>query len=114
MGYGHKGLIVPQEPVEIKSLIKDVRVRLAKEGYAGADCDSLSVWSFNRMPKYLWNEWGRDLKREGITWQEFLKILKLHTIDLIEWALYDRLEWEDMVRRIECTIETYAQRVDKK
>ncbi len=104
------GLSIPREPVELKELIKDVRRRLIREGSKESiDYDSLSVWSFNSLPKYLWDHWKDELKGAGITWQIFLKVLKLHTIDVIEWALRDSLSWEGLVKRIETSIENYSR-----
>ena len=107
------GLYTPREPVELKKLIKTVRERLASEGSAeDIDYDSLSVWSFNRLPKYLWKWWKDELKIRGITWQKFLRILKLHTLDMIEWALRETLSWEELVKRIDTSIENYSSRGD--
>ncbi len=100
-------MILPEEPKDVKELIKYVRNRLGGEG--NIDYDSLSVWAFNRLPKYLWECWGAELRRRGVTWQKFLKIMKLHTSDIVAWALYDQLEWSEVVRRIERTIETYSK-----
>jgi len=74
------------------------------------DYDSLAVWSFNRLPKYLWEQWKSDLKERGITWQKFLRILKLHTLDMIEWALRDSLTWPDLVKRIETSVINYSSK----
>jgi hypothetical protein len=101
------GLPLPEEPKGIKELIKAVRARLGDRG--SVDYDSLSVWAFNRLPKYLWGHWGDELKRRGITWQKFLKIMKLHTLDVVAWALHDELEWAELAKRIEHTIETYSE-----
>ena len=101
------GLPVPREPVEIKALIRSVRKKVGDVN--DIDSDSLAVWSFNRLPKYLWECWKAELKSRGITWQKFLRILKLRTMDVIEWGLYDRLGWEELVKRIEHTIETYSE-----
>ena len=47
-------LPVPKEPVELKELIRVVRARMGREGSrSDIDYDSLAVWSFNRLPKYL-------------------------------------------------------------
>lgn len=99
------GLPVPKEPVEVKEFIKEVRSYLG----SGNDVknDSLAVWSFNKLPKYLWNQWGGELRRRGITWQKFLRILRLRTEDMIEWALRESLSWEKLVKKIEKTINNY-------
>ena len=103
------GLSVPREPVEIKELMRTVRARMGCEDNRNdIDYDSLAVWSFNRLPKYLWEHWKSDLKERGITWQKFLRILKLHTLDMIEWALRDSMSWSELVRKIEKSIDNYS------
>ena len=97
------GLPIPDEPEDVKSFIRDVRSRLGPE--KNIDWDNLAVWAFNRLPKYLWSVWKEDLKAHGVTWQKFLKILRFHTLDMVDWALYDKLEWQDLIKRILSTIE---------
>jgi len=106
MGIEVIGLKVPKEPVEIKELIRMVRAGLGDD--ADVDYDSLAVWAFNRLPKYLWNEWKDELKLRGITWQKFLRILRMHTSDIIEWALYDKLGWIELVKRLVALLERYS------
>ena len=100
------GLPIPKEPQEIKLLIKNVRERLGSGN--DIDYDSLAVWSFNRLPKYLWKHWKEDLKRRGISWQKFLRILRFRTLDIIEWSLKESVTWEELVKRIESTINKYS------
>jgi hypothetical protein len=100
------GLPVPREPTEIKELITAVRARLGTGD--DIDWDSLAVWSFNRLPKYLWFCWKDELKERGITWQRFLRILRLRTADIIAWGLKNSLSWEELVKRLETTIENYS------
>jgi len=105
------GLSLPEEPKDIKELIRAVRARMPETSSAeGIYYDSISVWSFNKLPKYLWECWKSDLRKRGITWQIFLRILKLRTMDIIEWALHDKLEWAEFVKRVEHTISTYARK----
>jgi len=100
------GLKVPREPVEIKEFIQVVRARLG--GGADVDYDFLAVWAFNRLPKYLWNEWKDELKQRGTTWQKFLRILRVHTLDMVEWALRGSMPWPELVRRVEESIDRYS------
>jgi len=102
-------LPLPDEPRDIKSFIKSIRDSLGGSN-PNVDYDSLAVWSFNKLPKYLWETWRDELEKRGITWQKFLRLLSLHTMDLVEWALYDRLGWVGLVERIEATIKTYSGR----
>ncbi|MCC6014472.1 MAG: hypothetical protein LM564_02060 [Desulfurococcaceae archaeon] len=102
------GLPIPREPTEIKELIVAIRARLGAGN--DIDWDSLAVWSFNRLPKYLWSCWKDELKERGITWQKFLRILRLRTADIIAWGLKDLLSWEEFVERLEITIDSYTRR----
>lgn len=101
------GLPVPREPVEIKRLIMTVRAELQTEDEI--DRDTLAVWSFNRLPKYLWSCWKDELNRRGITWQKFLRILKLHAGDAIEWVFGSSLSWEELIGRLEVSINRYSR-----
>ncbi len=103
------GLNIPREPVEIKEFIRVVRIRLGGDvNIEGIDYDSLAVWAFNRLPKYLWGEWRDELKQRGVTWQLFLRILRMHTLDMIEWALKGSMLWSELVRRIVKSIDRYS------
>ncbi len=95
-------LDMPPEPEEIKSLIRDVRAGLSPN--RDVKLDSIAVWSFNKLPRYLWSYWKDELKKGGLSWQEFLTILKLHTKDIIDWALKNRLTWDEFVERLRGTI----------
>jgi len=101
------GLLKLREPTEIKELIKAVRARLGSD--LSIDWDSLAVWSFNKLPSYLWSYWKEGLKERGITWQSFLRILKLRTHDIIEWSLRNSISWEELVKRLEATIDSYSR-----
>jgi len=101
------GLSLPEEPRDIKSFIKSVRSSLGG-GIPDIDYDSLAVWGFNKFPKYLWEAWRGELGRRGVTWQKFLRILSLHTKDIVDWALYDRLGWAELVKRITISIDSYS------
>jgi len=101
------GLLKPREPTEIKELIMAVRARLG--GDVDIDWDSLAVWSFNKLPSYLWSYWRGDLKERGITWQSFLRMLKLRTLDIIEWSLRNSISWEELVKKLEATIDSYSR-----
>ena len=72
------GLTIPKEPTEIKEFIKDVRARLGSS--TNIDWDSLAVWSFNKLPGYLWSHWREDLKEKGINLADFSKDIKAEDI----------------------------------
>mgnify|MGYP000137060238 CR=1 FL=1 len=73
------------------------------------DYGSLVVWSFNRLPKYLWECWKQGLEERGITWQKLLGNLELRTAGITEWGLYGRLSWGELAERIRYTIEVYSE-----
>lgn len=100
------GLSKLPEPFDIKEFIKKIREGLG-EG-ENLKYDSQAVWSLNKLPKYLWNGWKQELKRRGVGWQMFLRILRLHTIDAIEWALRGALSWEEFLNRVSKSVEQYG------
>ena len=102
------GLRELDEPLEIKEFIRKVRKDIGGEN--DIDNDALAVWTFNKFPKYFWDNWKSELKKMGIKWQLFLKILKMHTDDFIKWAIYDKMEWDEVVERLSSTIEQYAKK----
>jgi hypothetical protein len=94
------------EPLDIKSRIKNVRRSICSENN-DADCDRVAVWSFNDLPKYLWTAWSQELKEYGYTWQKFLKVLKLSTGDIVLWAIKDSITWNSLIDRIKYLLVTY-------
>ncbi|MEL9909032.1 MAG: hypothetical protein QXP97_06465 [Desulfurococcus sp.] len=53
------------EPIDIKEFIKQVR-RGLNEGDS-VEYDSQAVWSLNKLPKYLWEGWKEELRKNGVT-----------------------------------------------
>jgi len=49
-----------------------------------------------------------ELRKSGVSWQTFLRILKLHTIDAIEWAIRGTLTWQEFLDRVSKSIERYG------
>jgi len=60
---------------------------------------SYAIWLGNRLPKYLWNLWGKDLKSEGLRWQDFLKCLSKFEGDIIKWV-EGEVSWERLTSEI--------------
>lgn len=102
------GLGKLDEPVGIKEFIRKVRAEIG--GDNSIDSDALAVWTYNKLPKYFWDSWKAELKERGIKWQLFLKILKMHTDDFIKWALYDKIDWDEVVERVSSMVEQYAEK----
>ena len=99
-------LETPEEPAHIKKRIKEVREILSREASIDRlSQDTLSVWFFNLLPKYLWDHWGPALRSNGITWQKFLRLLKYDTKYMRLWA-FDKISWEELVKEIKNTINT--------
>jgi len=103
MGY----LKIPSEPKNIKEFI--ISVRRGLKGSDDIDYDSSAVWYLNKLPKYLWNEWKDELIHRGYSWQRFLRIMRFHTNDLILWALEDKLNWEELVKKVINTLKRYEK-----
>jgi len=99
-------LPIPPEPREIKEFIKKHRGKLGSE--PDIDYDSLAVWYLNKLPSYLWKYWKSNLESLGYTWPKFIKVVKYATDDIIDWALYDNLEWNGLVKRLSKLLERYA------
>lgn len=100
-------LPIPPEPEEIKEFIKKQRGKLSSE--PDINHDSLAVWYLNKLPSYLWRYWKTYLEDAGYTWQKFVKVMKYATDDIIDWALYDNLGWEELVKRLTRLLERYAR-----
>jgi len=99
-------LETPEEPAHIKKQIKEIREMLAREASIDRlSQDTLSVWIFNLLPKYLWDHWGPTLRKNGITWQKFLRLLKYDTKYIRLWA-FDKISWEDLIKEVKNTINT--------
>ena len=86
---------VPDEPKEIKRKIQ----MFASEFKDHIKSESLAVWMFNLLPKYLWDSWKLELKAQGLSWKEFLKVLSRHTEEFVDWALRGG-EWEKVVKKL--------------
>lgn len=99
------GLPHIDEPVDIKNRIKQLE-RVMCAG-SNADCDKIVVWNNNELPRYLWNLWSVELRKQGYSWQRFIKVLKLVTGDIVLWALKDTLTWDELIKKISSMLETY-------
>lgn len=98
-GYTRHGdemsLLRRDEPVELKNDIQELIGRMKEETW---DYQSLGVWAANKVPQYLWTklDWKSALKKEGWTWQKFLKMISYHTNDLIRWVS-NETSWDELV-----------------
>ena len=93
-------LTIPPEPMMLKRRFieqkKGIEMKL----------DSLTLWFGNRLPSYLWKDggWSKTLKKEGYSWQSFLKILSLHKKEMISWSR-NTLSWNDFLLKIQDTLK---------
>ena len=90
-------LDISPEPIEIKSSL-----RIAEESGKSHEewMDQMATWFKNKLSSYLWRAWRDKLASHGYSWQRFLRVLKLHIQDMILWALYNKISWNELVSRI--------------
>lgn len=62
------------EPVELK---QEAQLYRQKQKYPDMSHDTFYIWLVKNLPSYLWTKcrWKDVLKKEGISWQRFQKIL---------------------------------------
>jgi hypothetical protein len=90
-------LVDPAEPMELKNRI--IRIKAALSSGSRIDWESATVWIGNSLPKHLWENWKRELSKNGFTWQKFLKFMKYHTEDVILWS-NEEISWKDFVEKV--------------
>ncbi len=93
-------LETPPEPEDLRNLISEV----IKSGLS----PKYALWLGNKLPKYLWRYWGVELKREGVKWQDFLKLLSSLSEDVMAWAS-GNMEWSELIRRIKKSLKPALQ-----
>ena len=81
----------PKEPIEIKEFITNL--------INGDVSPTYAIWLGNKLPKYLWGFWGKELKSTGLKWQTFLKCVSKFEKDVIKWV-DGELSWEALVDEI--------------
>ncbi len=92
---GDMNLKMPKESKEVKGWIKMVEKETSKT--PGINWDSLNVWYGNKLAKYLWEQWGNELKETGFKWPTFLKLLKYRTDKVLLWN-EGVLTWEGLIK----------------
>lgn len=94
-------LAKPIEPDKIRNQIRETRLLFGSQfnQEQDIDLDSMAVWFRNVLPKYLWGEWKVVLKDAGLTWPRFLKQMKYHTKDMIDWVK-GKKEWDDFIKNV--------------
>ena len=81
----------PREPAEIKDFITNL--------INGGVSPTYAIWLGNKLPKYLWGFWGKDLKSIGLRWQGFLKCVSRFEEDIIKWVSGE-MGWEALIDEI--------------
>lgn len=90
------GIDPPEEPVEIKKQILELRGSLGSNNKIDW---KLAVWYGNRIPQYLWGAWKEELAKKGFTWQKFLKLLRYRTDDAFLWVAGE-MSWRDFMKKV--------------
>ncbi len=86
-----------EEPVWIKEMIRNFSKILESEE---SKSKSRGVLIYNKLPQYIWNAWGKDLKKLGISWQDFLKLLSKNSDAIVDWAVNERMTWDELINTL--------------
>lgn len=94
-------LPIAPEPGE---LVREAQQYRQRQKYPEMNHDTFYIWLVKNLPSYLWTKcrWKEVLKKEGIEWQKFLKILS--RVPLKQW-LRNQRTWDDIVQGIKDQIE---------
>jgi hypothetical protein len=57
------------------------------------------------LPKYLWKYWSEELKKNDISWQLFLRVIRMCKREIIEWV-EGKVLWEELTKVIEKKINS--------
>ena len=95
------------EPEEMKA---QARIRYKGEPWLS---ESWWLWYGNKLASYLWVSWGKILKSQGISWQDFLKCLSAWKADVKRW-LRDELDWHELERDIRDTAPRFKPWLDSR
>jgi hypothetical protein len=70
----------------------------------------MAVWFKNAVAKYIWSEWRVTLKKNGLTWPKFLKLMKYNTKLIIEWV-DGKISWDEFIRNVKRSIDDWFDRL---
>ncbi|MEM4486040.1 MAG: hypothetical protein QW116_02215 [Zestosphaera sp.] len=90
------------EPRELKRMIKELNKVLGDDRGKG-------VLLYNKLPQYLWSAWSNELKKLGIDWREFLSIISRHSDLIADWAVGEKLTWEELLSKLNESIQTHSK-----
>jgi len=91
----YQELQTPEEPKQILKIVKT----LSSQQSDIIDWSSTYIWSGNQLPLYLWDSWRNDLTRKGLSWQDFLRIIKSRNYEAILWT-HGKLSWSEYASEI--------------
>lgn len=79
------------EPTGIKE-----EAKFYHQKYPDMASDSLYIWTGRSLASYLWSQcgWGKVLRKERVSWQEFEKIV--HLVNPKSWVRGEK-DWNKML-----------------
>jgi len=91
------------EPTELKE-----KARLYHEKHPDMDVDSLYIWLGQNLASYLWTTcgWKKVLKKEGISWQKFQRIISLGNF---KWWVRGKRTWDEQISNTIGQIEKFQR-----
>ncbi len=93
-------LVTPPEPKELKELARS----LASSGISAR----YVLWLGNRLPKYVWGYWGKELRRLGVRWQDFLSLFSELGGEVDAWVSGE-LSWEGFVASLKARLPSRGE-----
>lgn len=87
------------EPVEIKRGAVEYH-----QEYPWMDSDSLYIWLGRNLASYLWTQcrWRRVLRREGISWKDFEKVISRGNF---KWWVRGERQWKELIDSVTVRLE---------
>lgn len=95
-----------EEPRELKQMIKKLNIVL---GESKTKERGKGLLVYNKLPQYIWSSWGRELKKLGIDWREFLSIVSKNSDLIFEWAVEEKISWREILSKLRDILMTYSK-----
>jgi hypothetical protein len=87
-------LKIPPEPILAKELIKR-----GLEAHRDLEIANLKQSTWIASPLWKDAEWGKELKKNGITWQKFMEIVRDHYPYFLDWV-NDKASWDYVIKKL--------------
>lgn len=100
-----------EEPVLIKEMVKSLSKLMKTEDIKSKQ---KGVLIYNKLPQYLWNAWGEDLRRLNITWQDFLRLLSKNSEVIVDWAVNETITWDELINELRRIILSYGKELTER